>query len=355
LGSTSGVIGEMLRRGHEGVWFASDPHTGLRAIVAVHSTVLGPALGGTRIRPYHSETEALVDVLRLSEAMTYKAAAAGLPLGGGKAVIIADPAVDKTPELLTAYGRAVDRLGGCYLTAEDVGTTVADLEIVARATSHVTGLPVEMGGSGDPSPATAHGVLAAMRAVAEFSWGSSDLAGRAVAIQGVGKVGSFLARLLVDQGCEVMVADIDESAVAEVVRATGARAIAVDAILAEPCDIFAPCALGAVLNESSIPALNCRAVVGSANNQLLDATDADRLAAAGVVYVPDFVANAGGIININEEFHPAGYSLERALASVLRIHDTTLEVLERSARCGGGTLIAARALAERRLRAAATV
>jgi leucine dehydrogenase len=355
LTATSGVIEEMQHRGHEGVWFASDRGTGLRAIVAVHSTALGPALGGTRIRPYPSETEALIDVLRLSRAMTYKAAAAGLPLGGGKAVIIADPAVDKTPELLTAYGRAVDRLGGTYLTAEDVGSTVSDMEIVAGATEHVTGLPESMGGSGDPSPATAHGVLAAMRAAAEFSWGTSDLAGRSVAIQGVGKVGSFLARLLAAEGCEVVVADVMDSAVAAVVDETGATAVGVDDILSEHCDFLSPCALGAVLNESTIPTLHCRAVVGSANNQLLDTADASRLAAEGVLYVPDFVANAGGIININEEFHPDGYSLDRALVSVRRIHDTTLEVLHEAAASGGGTLEAAETLAERRLRATAAV
>ena len=348
----SDVFEELRARGHEGLWFASDPETGLRAIIGVHSTVLGPALGGTRIRPYRSVDEALIDVLRLSSGMTYKAAAAGLPLGGGKAVVIADPS-KKTPELLTAYGRAIDRLGGTYVTAEDVGSTVEDMEIIARATSHVTGLPVSAGGSGDPSPATAHGVIASMRAVSEFLWGTADLAGRSIAVQGVGKVGSVLAALLAEAGCTLIVADVDRAAVAEVVEATGARPVDVEGILREPCDILAPCALGAVFDEHTIPRLRCTAIVGSANNQLLGPEDAQRIAAAGITYVPDFVANAGGIVNIAEEFHPDGYSWDRALTSLQRIHDTTLRVLEEAAKTGVGTREVAVALAEDRLLTAA--
>jgi leucine dehydrogenase len=275
-----------------------------------------------------------------------------LPLGGGKAVIIADPA-DKTPELLAAYGRAIERLGGTYVTAEDVGSTVEDMEIVARATRHVTGLPVAAGGSGDPSPATAHGVVAAMRAVSEFLWDTDDLSGRTVAIQGVGKVGSALARLLADAGCAVAIADVDSAAVSRVVEAAGARAVPADEILFEPCDILAPCALGAVFDERTVPNLRCTAIAGSANNQLLRYDDAARIAAAGITYVPDFVANAGGIVNIAEEFHPDGYSWDRALVSLQRIRATTLRVLEDAARAGTGTLDVAVAVAERRLREAA--
>jgi leucine dehydrogenase len=345
------VFDELDRCGHEGLWFASDPATGMRSIIGIHSTVRGPALGGTRILPYRSTDEALIDVLRLSRGMTYKAAAAGLPLGGGKAVIIADPATAKTPELLKAYGRAVESLGGTYITAEDVGSTVADMEIVATQTRHVTGLPIESGGSGDPSPATAHGVLAAMHAAAEFIWGSADLDDRSVAIQGVGKVGSELARLLAEAGCRLAVGDTNPRAVESIVAETGARAVATDAILYEECDILAPCALGAILDATTIPRLRCVAVVGSANNMLLGPDDATRLEAASIFYVPDFVANGGGIINIAEEFHPDGYSWDRAVVAVERIHDTTLEILSRARSEGANTLQAAEALAESRLSA----
>lgn len=346
------IFEELDRRGHEGLWFASDPESGMRAIIGVHSTVLGPALGGTRILPYPSTDDALVDVLRLSRGMTYKAAVAGLPLGGGKAVIVADPRTDKTDALLRAYGRAVDALGGTYITAEDVGSTVPDMEIVASVTPHVTGLPVAAGGSGDPSPATAHGVLAAMHAAAEFLWGSDALDGRVVAIQGVGKVGSALAALLAEQGCRLVVTDTDDEAVARVVEATGARPVAPGAILEQECDILAPCALGAVLHSESIPRLSCSVVVGSANNMLLEADDAGRLEARGIAYVPDFVANGGGIINIAEELHPDGYSWDRALLAVRRIHDTTLTVLESARSRGTDTRATAVALAEERLQAA---
>lgn len=348
-----GIFDELDRRGHEGLWFASDPTTGMRAIIGIHSTTLGPALGGTRIMPYHSIDEALVDVLRLSRGMTYKAAAAGLPLGGGKAVILADAASGKTPELLRAYGRAVEALGGTYVTAEDVGSTVADMEVVATETRHVTGLSIESGGSGDPSPATAHGVLAAMHATAEFLWGTTDLGGRTIAIQGVGKVGSSLAGLLAEEGCRLIVADVDAPSVARVVKLTGAEPVASGDILGQECDLLAPCALGAVFDASTIPSLRCTAVVGSANNMLLGPEDSVRLEAAGITYVPDFVANAGGIINIVEEFHPDGYSWDRALAAVGRIHDTTLAVLEGARSDGIDTRTAAENLAESRLRGAA--
>lgn len=349
------IFDELDRRGHEGLWFASDPQSGMRAIIAVHSTVLGPALGGTRILPYPSTDEALVDVLRLSRGMTFKAAVAGLPLGGGKAVIIADPRVGKTAELLRAYGRAVDALGGTYITAEDVGSTVPDMEIVASVTPHVTGLPVEAGGSGDPSPATAHGVLAAMHAAAEFLWGSSDLDGRTIAIQGVGKVGSALAGLLAGLGCRLVVADIDADAAEQVAAATGARIEATHSILHQRCDILAPCALGGVLNAHSIPRLACTAVVGSANNMLLEPADARRLEDAGITYVPDFVANGGGIINIAQELNPAGYSWDRALSAVRKIHDTTLVVLEKARSNGLDTRTAAVDIAQSRISAATAV
>jgi glutamate dehydrogenase/leucine dehydrogenase len=349
------LFGELAARGHEGLFFASDPDAGLRAVIGVHSTLLGPALGGTRIRDYRTLEEALTDVLRLSRAMTYTAAGAHLPLGGGKAVILADPATMKSEALLEAYGRAVDALGGTYVTAEDVGTTVEDMVVVARRTGHVSGLPFDMGGSGDPSPATAHGVLAAMRASAEHLWGVGDLEGRVVAVQGVGKVGSVLVELLVGAGCDVVVADVDEGAVAAAASRPGVRAVPAGEILSTPCDILAPCALGGVFGRDTIPALQCAAVVGAANNQLLDPEDGDRLAAAGILYTPDFIANAGGIINIAEEVGPQGYSLDRALRAVERIYDTTGVVLRRARSEGITPAAAAVAHAEDRLRAATTV
>jgi leucine dehydrogenase len=343
---------ELAARGHEGLFFASDPDSGLRAVIGVHSTLLGPALGGTRIRRYGSVDEALTDVLRLSRAMTYKAAGAHLPLGGGKAVILGAPAEVKSEALLEAYGRAVEALGGTYVTAEDVGTTVADMVTVARRTRHVTGLPIEMGGSGDPSPATAHGVLAAMRATARHLWGSDDLDGRTVAVQGVGKVGSVLTGLLVATGCEVVISDVDAAAVEGLVSEHAVRVVPPAEILTTRCDILAPCALGAVLNPETIPRLSCAAVVGAANNQLLSPDDGDRLTAAGILYTPDFIANAGGIINIVEELGPQGYSWERALRAVERVHETTGIVLRRAEQEGITTAAAAAAHAEDRLRTA---
>jgi leucine dehydrogenase len=346
------IFEELADRGHEGLWFASDSDTGLRAVIGVHSSTLGPALGGTRYRAYATVDEALTDVLRLSRAMTYKAAGAGLPLGGGKAVIIGDPRTDKTEDLLEAFGRAVDALGGTYVTAEDVGTTVEDMVVVARSTRHVTGLPVAMGGSGDPSPVTAHGVLAAMRATSEHLWNTSDLAGRTVAVQGVGKVGGTLVELLVGAGCEVVAADVDRAAVAKAAGDLGITAVDPSEILEVPCDIVAPCALGAGINAATIPRLRCKAIVGAANNQLGEAADADRLSEAGILYTPDFIANAGGIINIVEELKPEGYSSDRALERVRKIGETTTEVLERASRDGVTTRRAAVALAEERLTAA---
>lgn len=343
------IFEELGRRGHEGLFFAADSESGMRAIVGIHSTLLGPALGGTRIRDYDSVDAALIDVLRLSRAMTYKAAAAHLPLGGGKAVVLGDPAVIKSEPLLEAYGRVVESLRGTYVTAEDVGSTVADMTVVARRTSHVTGLPVAAGGSGDPSPATAHGVRWAMRATADHLWGTTDLEGRKVAIQGVGKVGAILAALLVEEGCDVVVADVDQIAVEKVAGEVGVKVVSVGQILFEDCDILAPCALGAVLNPDTIPRLACAAVVGAANNQLLGPEDCNSLGGAGIVYTPDFIANAGGIINIGEELKPEGYTWDRSLQSLERIFTTTARVLAGARERGASTLDVAVEYAERRL------
>ncbi len=341
---------------YEQVVFCHDRGTGLRAIIAVHSTRLGPALGGTRFYPYASEAEGLDDVLRLARGMTYKAAAAGLDLGGGKAVIFGDPRRDKNEALMRAYGRYVDALGGRYLTAEDVGTTQADMDLLRRETRFVTGTSPELGGSGDPSAATAYGVVWAMKAVARHLWGDTSLAGRHVAIAGVGKVGTALLGHLGEERARVTVADVTPAAVDRAVEEAGAEAVSVEKIHAVDCDIYAPCALGGVLNAHTIPELRCAAVVGSANNQLADGLSSARLLAdAGVLYAPDFVANAGGLINIAEELAPGGYRPDRALRAVPRIFDTVTSVLQAAERDRITTAEAADRLAERRIAALSAV
>lgn len=328
-----------------------DEPTGLKAIIAIHSTVLGPALGGTRFYPYPDEYAALTDVLRLSEGMTMKAAAAGLDLGGGKAVIIGDPEQLSTEALLEAYGRAVDRLCGTYVTAEDVGTTVEMMTVVARRTRHVKGLPRELGGSGDPSPMTARGVHGSMRAVADHLWGDPSLHGRTVAIQGVGKVGAPLAERVAAEGARVLIADIDTEDVKTVADRIDAEIVDPERILEVNCDILAPCAMGAVLSESSIPRLNCVAVVGSANNQLAEDADAARLAARGILYAPDYVVSAGGIVNIAVEVKTGFYSRDTAGERVDRIANRLAEILAVSVREGITPQAAAERLAYERIEA----
>ena len=348
---TGGLFERMQRDGHEQVvWCAHGP-TGLRAVIAIHSTVLGPALGGTRFRAYASEEEALADVLRLSRGMTYKAALAGLDLGGGKAVILGDPRRVRSDDLLRAYGRFVHSLGGRYVTAEDVGTDQADMDVVRQVTPHVTGASASLGGSGDPSPATALGLLHALHAVVAHAFGSASLEGRHVVVLGVGKVGSALVGHLVAAGAKVSVADIDATRVHAMVRHHGARAMGVDEALTADADVLSPCALGAVLDAASIARLRCRAVCGSANNQLAEVDDARRLADRGILYAPDYVVSAGGIVNIAEEL--AGYDRARAAARLAGIGTTTARVLADAARLGITPLAAADRLAEARLHAAA--
>jgi valine dehydrogenase (NAD+) len=321
-----GVFKAIGSRGHEEIIFGNDPASGLRSIIAIHSTALGPALGGTRFYPYQNESEALEDVLRLSQGMTLKAAAAGLDLGGGKAVIIGDPRTKKSERLWRAFGREVDSLGGRYITAEDVGTDTADMSLIRRETRWVVGVAADEGGSGDPSPFTARGVAASMRAISRFLWETDDLAGRTVAVMGVGKVGSSLVSLLVEAGAHCVVADTYPPAL-EAVKAKhpAVKVVSVEKIFATKCDIFSPNSLGAALSEHSIAELRCAAICGAANNQLATETDAKRLMSRGIVYAPDFVANAGGLINVSDEIH--GYSVERATARVERIYDNVLRVL----------------------------
>ncbi len=335
--------------GYEQVVFCHDRATGLRAIIAVHSTVLGPGLGGTRFYPYPTEEAALEDVLRLAKGMTYKAAVSGLDLGGGKAVIIGDPLTDKSEAALRAYARFVHSLGGRYVTAEDVGTTQADMDLIRRETNSVTGVSRDLGGSGDPSQATAHGVLWAMKAVASSGWGSPSLDSRHVVVSGVGKVGSGLVGFLLEEDARVTVSDIVPAAVERLVSRFGVEAEGVESAHALACDIFSPCALGGVLDTARIPELRCAAVVGAANNQLAEPAGAKLLADTGVLYAPDYIVNAGGVINIAEELSPTGYHEERAYAAVGRIFETTGRVLDTAQAEGITTVEAADRIAERRI------
>lgn len=332
--------------GHEQVVFASDARRGLRMIIAVHDTTLGPALGGCRMWPYASEEEALIDVLRLSRAMTFKNSVHGLPLGGGKAVVIADPRTDKTPELLQAIGEAVDRLGGRYITAEDVGTNSDDMRVVRGATAYVAGLPET---SGDPSPFTALGVFRGIQACARAVWGSPQLEGRRIAVQGVGSVGYQLARHLVQAGARVVVTDIRPEKVRRAVEELGVEAVEPQRIFDVDCDVFAPCALGGVLNDDTIPRIKAPIIAGAANNQLAEPRHGDLLHARGVLYAPDYVINGGGVINVAEELTPDGYSAERAREKVERIFDRVAEVIELSRSRGIPTHRAADELALRRI------
>jgi leucine dehydrogenase len=338
---------------YEEVVYCHDRSTGLRAIVAIHSTRLGPALGGTRFHPYATEDDALEDVLRLARGMTYKSAAAGLDLGGGKAVIIGDPATTKTEALLRVYARFVDSLGGRYITAEDVGTTQADMDTIRKETASVTGVSRSLGGSGDPSEATAYGVLHAMKAVARQLWADTSLDGRHVTVSGVGKVGYNLVRHLVEERAHVSVSDLNEAALARAIKDFGVDPVPVDKAHAVDCDIYSPCAMGGVLNPTTIPELRCAAVVGSANNQLADPACAELIAAGGVLYAPDYVVNAGGVINIAEELR--GYHRERAYAQVRRIFDTTTTVIATADAKGITPAAAADRLAESRIAALARV
>lgn len=326
------VFGHAEAEDVEQVVFGHHAPTGLRAIVAIHSTARGPAIGGTRFLPYRSEADAVADVCRLARGMTYKHAVAGLDAGGGKAVIIGDPRTLRSEALIRAYARFVDGLGGRYLTAEDIGTTQDDMDLIGSETPYVTGTREALGGSGDPSPATAWGVRCALEAVAE-RLGDDGLAGRHVVVAGVGKVGSALVDHLVAAGARVTIADVSEAAVASV-RARHPTVAVVDPARAHAvgADVFSPCALGAVLSARTIPELRCAAVCGSANNQLASATDGQRLVASGVLYAPDYVVNAGGVINIAEERHPSGapYDRSRAWRRVAGIAETLRDVFDRA-------------------------
>ena len=340
-------------QGHEQVLVGNDEQTGLRCIIAIHSTALGPALGGTRFHPYPDDDAALTDVLRLSQAMSYKAACAGLDVGGGKAVIIGDPATDRSEPLLRAYGRMIESLGGRYVTACDVGTYPADMEVIGRETRWATGRPASHGGAGDSGILTALGVFVSMQACARDRWGTPSLSGRHVAVQGLGKVGRRLVEHLLADGARVTVTDVDQDAVARVADQDGVDTVAADRIVDVDADVFSPNALGAVLDADTIPRLQVEVVCGGANNQLATDEDDDRLDDRGILYAPDYVVNAGGLITVSDELHPTGHSQARATAKVEAIGDTLLEIFAEARAAGVTSEEAAVRVADRRMAAIA--
>ena len=333
---------------HEQVVFCNDKSVGLKAIIAVHNTALGPALGGTRMWNYKTEEEALIDVLRLSKGMTYKASAAGLNLGGGKAVIIGDAKTQKTEGLFRAFGQFVNSLNGRYITAEDVGTSVQDMEYVFMETPFVTGIPKEFGGSGDPSPYTAHGVLMGIKASTKFKLGTDDLKGIRVAVQGLGNVGTNLVKYLVQEGAVVTVSDIDAVKVKKHVDQYKVEATDSDKIVFTECDVFAPCAMGAVVNDQSLPKLRTKIIAGGANNVLAEARHGDALRELGILYAPDYVINAGGLMNVFVELE--GYSSDRSFEKTRKVYDNCTKVFEIAKRENIGTHLAADRLAEERMK-----
>ena len=343
------IFESMQPAGHDEVIFHRDAASGLRVIVAIHSTLLGPALGGTRWYPYDGEQAALADVLRLSAAMTAKAAVAGLPLGGGKAAVIGDPAT-KTTAQLRAYGRFIDRLGGRYVTTTDVGTTVGDMDVIREETRHVVGASPERGGSGDTSELTAETIISGMRAAMLVAFGDDAFAGRRIVVVGAGKVGSRVARAAAERGARVAVADIRTEAAAALASEIGGETVDVEDAYGASCDVLSPNALGDVLTPASIPALRCRVVCGGANNQLRhDPADAELLRARGIVYAPDYVVNAGGLINVAVERE--GYDAARARRLADRVYDTTLTILRAAERLRVSTAEAAARHARERLTA----
>ncbi|SES82453.1 leucine dehydrogenase [Oceanobacillus limi] len=332
---------------YEQLVFCQDKNSGLKAIIAIHDTTLGPALGGTRMWTYNSEEEAIEDALRLAKGMTYKNAAAGLNLGGGKTVIIGDPRKDKNTEMFRAFGRYIQGLNGRYITAEDVGTTVEDMDIIHMETDFVTGISPESGSSGNPSPVTAYGVYKGMKASALEAFGDDSLEGKTIAVQGVGNVAYSLCEYLHKEGAKLIVTDINKAAVDRAVKAFDARAVDPDDIYDVDCDIYAPCALGATVNDNTIPRLKAKVVAGSANNQLASTIHGDILHEKGIIYAPDYLINAGGVINVADELN--GYNETRAMKKVDTIYDSILKVFEIAKRDNIPTYLAADRMAEERI------
>lgn len=332
---------------HELVTLCDDHRSGLKAIIAVHNTNLGPAVGGCRMYPYADEAQALEDVLRLSRGMTYKSALAGLPMGGGKAVIIGDPGEHKSPELFAKLGEFIESLNGKYVTAEDSGISVADLKLVARETQHVLGVNDEQEFGGDPSPFTAYGIFHGIEAAVAYQFGNSDLSGVCVAVQGAGAVGRYLIKLLHQAGAVTKVCDVNQVNL-DKARELGAKVVGVDEIMSTESQVFAPCAMGAILNDQSIPTLAAKVVAGGANNQLANLSHATMLKQQGVLYAPDFVINAGGIIEVCRQYQ--GSSMAECRQQIANIGDTLTTIFTRSEESGNTTADIAEALAEQRFR-----
>jgi leucine dehydrogenase len=346
---TQSVFSRTAKMGHEQVVFCQDEATGLKAIIAIHNTVLGPALGGTRMWDYATDEEALIDVLRLSRGMTYKAAISGLNLGGGKAVIIGDPAKLKNEAFMRRFGRFVDSLGGRYITAEDVNMKTRDMEYVHMETDSVTGIPESMGGSGDPSPVTAYGVYMGMKATAHHVFGSDNLSEKSVVVQGVGQVGMYLVDHLTKEGAKVYITDIAEDKLAKVAKSSGAEVVGRDDIYDLDVDIYSPCALGATLNDDTIPRLKASIIAGGANNQLKEERKHGyMLIDRGITYAPDFLINAGGLINVGAEYY-GPYNREKAHLDSEKIYDTTLDILKMANDESISTQEAAIMIAEKRI------
>lgn len=342
------IFTELQRRGHEQVAFCSDRESGLQAIIAIHNTVLGPALGGTRMWMYRSDEDALRDVLRLSSAMTYKASIAGLNLGGGKAVIIGDPQKDKSEILFRTFGRFVEGLAGRYITAEDVGTDVRDMEFVRMETKYVTGISRALGGSGDPSPVTAYGIYVGMKACAHEVYGNDSLKGKTVAIQGIGHVGQHICGHLAKEGARLVVTDIYEDRAKSAVEKFKAEFVPHEKIAEVQADIFCPCALGGIVNDDTIPKFKFKIIAGGANNQLLDEkSHGQMLLERGILYAPDYAINAGGLINVANELE--GYRQDRALTQAEEIYSTLKKIFAIAKQEKIPTYLASNKLAEERI------
>ncbi len=343
------VIAQMALNNHEQIVFCNDNETGLKAIIAIHNTVLGPSMGGTRMWAYNNELEALTDVLRLSRGMTYKSAVAGLNLGGGKAVIIGDAKTQKNEALMRRFGKFVNSLSGKYITAEDVGINTKDMEYIKMETDFVSGLPENMGGSGDPSPVTAYGVYLSMKASAREKWGSDSLNGKKIVVQGIGHVGENLVKYISKEGANVFIYDINQERLKVVANETKATVIThADALYDHEMDIYAPCALGATVNSDTLGRLKCAIICGAANNQLADeAIHGKMVMDKGILYAPDFVVNAGGIINVYYELE--GYNRERSMAHAEKIYDATTHIFRMSREQQIPTYMAANRIAEKRI------
>jgi len=346
------VFDAMKKRSHEEVVFCNDDNSGLNAIIAVHDTTIGPALGGCRMFPYTSEEDALRDVLRLSRGMTYKAAIANLNLGGGKAVIIGNSKTDKSELLFRSFGRFVEGLSGRYITAEDVGTSVKDMEWVRTETRYVTGISRALGGSGDPSPVTANGVYVGMKAAVKKSTGKESLEGLTIAVQGLGHVGYHLCKNLAKDGVKLVVTDVDKDALETVSKEFNAEVVEPDAIYDVDMDIYAPCALGATINDDTLKRLKCSIIAGSANNQLeTESVHGPQLTEKGILYAPDYAINGGGLINVANEIE--GYNRDRAFKQTEGIYDTLMAIFTVAENENVATYVAANRVAEQRMEALA--